>query len=105
MQTGAPRVTTWLLGCLAGTAQATATAAKDVRQEVVSYADLNLANEADAAILLQRVKAAARRVCTRNTAQSPLDFYNPLQRCADAATSRAMAEVNARAMTFAYVRS
>jgi UrcA family protein len=58
MKTLALVFTTLLSGCLAGTAQATTTADKHVRHEVVSYVDLNLANEADAAILLQRIKAA-----------------------------------------------
>jgi UrcA family protein len=70
----------------------------------VSYADLNLANDADAAILLQRVKAAAVRVCSRDVDLSPLEFYHPVRRCANAATARAMAEVNARSMVVAYVR-
>ena len=84
-----------LFGGLAATTDATTmtTTAKDVPYEVVSYADLNLENEADAAILLQRVTAAARRVCSRDVDLLPLDFYNPVQRCAKAATERAMADV------------
>jgi UrcA family protein len=104
MKTLALVFSTLLFGCLAGTAQATTTAAKDQPYEVVSYADLNLANEADAAILLQRIKAAAVRVCSRDVGLSPLDFYNPVGRCANAATTRAMADVNARSMVVAYVR-
>ena len=93
-----------LVGCLAGTAQATTVVAKNVPYEVVSYADLNIANEADAAILLDRVKAAARRVCSRDVDSSPLAFYKPVRRCAIAATARAMADVNARSTFVAYVR-
>jgi UrcA family protein len=105
MKTQALVFTALLVGCLAGTAQATTTAAKNVPYEVVSYADLNLGNDADAEILLQRVKAAARRVCTRSGAATSLDFYNPVQRCANAATARAMADVNARPIgTVASVR-
>ena len=95
MKTLTLTLTALLVGCLAGTAQAT-TAAKDAPYEVVSYADLNLANEADAATLLDRIKAAARRVCSRDVDLLPLDFHNPVQRCAKAATARAVAEINAR---------
>ena len=105
MKTQALVFTALLVGCLAGTAQATTTTVpKNVPYEVVSYADLNLANDADTEILLQRVKAAARRVCVRSGAAISLDFYNPVQRCANAATARAMADVEARSTTAAIVR-
>ena len=104
MKTQALVFTALLVGCLAGTAQATTTAAKNAPSEVVSFADLNIANEADAAILLQRVQAAARRVCIRSGALLSLDFRNALQRCADDATARAIADVNARSETVASVR-
>lgn len=104
MKTLALVFTTLLSGYLAGTAQATTTAAKDLPFEVVSYADLNLANDADAATLLQRVKAAAHRVCSRDVELLPLDFSHPVQRCAKAATARAMADVNARSAVVAYAR-
>lgn len=93
-----------LFGSLAATAHATTTVAKDVAYEVVSYADLNLANEADAAILLQRVKSAAQRVCSRDVELLPLNFAHPVKRCAAAATARAMADVDARTTLVAYVR-
>ena len=104
MKTRALVFTALLVGCLAGTAQATTTAARNAPSEVVSYADLDIANEADAAILLQRVQAAARRVCIRSGALLSLDFHNPLQRCANDATARAMEDVNARSLTAATVR-
>lgn len=93
-----------LFAGLAATAHATTTAAKGAPYEVVSYADLNLANDADTSILLQRVKEAAHRVCSRDAQLLPLDFHNPVQRCASAATARAMADVNARTAVVAYVR-
>jgi len=104
MKTRSLVLTALLVGCLAGNAQATTTAAKNAPSEVVSFADLNIANEADAAILLQRVKAAARRVCIRSGALVALDSYDPLQRCTNDATARAMADVNARSITVASVR-
>jgi|SRR4051812_39327920 UrcA family protein len=96
-------LTTVLFGCLAATAQATTAVGKNVPYEVVSYADLNLANATDAEILLQRVKAAAHRVCSRDAQLLPMDFHNPVQHCASAATTRAMADVNGRTAVVAYV--
>jgi UrcA family protein len=104
MKTRALVFTALLVGCLAGTAQATTTAASNMPSEVVSYADLNITNEADAAILLQRVNAAARRVCIRSGALLALDFHSPLERCVNDTTARAIADVNARAVTVASVR-
>jgi UrcA family protein len=88
-----------LIGCLAGTAQATTTATKNEWSEVVSYDDLDLSNEAHAAILLQRVKDAAHRVCIRSGALLALDFPEPMQRCTNDATSRAIADLSARSIT------
>jgi len=104
MKTRVLMITALLVGCLAGTAQATTTAAKNVPSEVVSYADLDIANHADAEILLQRVKAAAFRVCVRSGVLVWLDSHNPVQQCARAATARAMADVNSRSTTAAIVR-
>ena len=104
MKTRVLMITALLVGCLAGTAQATTTAAKNVPSEVVSYADLDIANHADAEILLQRVKAAAFRVCVRSGVLVWLDSHNPVQQCAKAATARAMADVNSRSTTAAIVR-
>jgi UrcA family protein len=103
MKTRILTITALLIGCLAGTAQAT-TAVKELPYEVVSYADLNIANQADAGILLDRVKAAARRVCIRSGSLVALDIHNPLQQCTAAATARAMKDVNSRSMTAAVVR-
>jgi UrcA family protein len=93
-----------LVGCLASTAQATSVAAKNVPYEVVSYADLNIANEADLATLHERVEAAARRVCVRSGVMLRLDFYNPLQQCFHDATARAMEDVKSRSTNSAIVR-
>src|SRR4030095_11475142 len=103
MKTRVLMITALLVGCLAGTAQATTTA-KSVPSEVVNYSDLNIANQADARILLQRVKAAAFRVCLRSGVLVWLDSHNPVQQCAKAATARAMADVNSRSTTAAIVR-
>jgi UrcA family protein len=93
-----------LATCLAGTSQATTTAVTKEWSEVVSYADLDLANQAHAAVLLERVKAAARRVCIRSGALLALDFNEPMQRCVNDATTRALEDVNAKKDTVASVR-
>ncbi len=83
-----------LSGLLAATAQATVS--RDVQREVVSYADLNLQSEADAAILVGRIEVAARKVCGLRTSRPlPLDIVARLRVCAEDATARAIAGVNA----------
>jgi UrcA family protein len=104
MKTRTLMFTALLVGCLAGTAQATTTAAKDAPYEVVSYADLDIANQADADVLLHRVRAAAFRVCLRVRPAIWVDFHSPVQECAKAATSRAMADVKSNSVTAAVVR-
>jgi UrcA family protein len=104
MKTRGLLLTALLIGCLAGTAQATTPVAKNMPYEVVSFADLNIANEADAAILLQRVRAAAHRVCVRSGALLALDLHNAMQRCTDDAITQAMSDVNEHSDTVASVR-
>jgi UrcA family protein len=97
MKTFAIAVATLLTGCLAATAQATVPV-KSVQKQVVRYGDLNLASQADAAILLGRIKAAARNVCGLHTAMLlPMEIQWRRQACADDATARALAEVDAAA--------
>jgi UrcA family protein len=79
---------------LIGTAQATAV--RNVRHQVVSYADLNLQDSADAAILLARIKNAAREVCgVRRAPLIPMELRVRFDACAEDATARAIADVNA----------
>ena len=97
MKTFAIALATLLTGCLAATAQATVPV-KGVQQQVVRYGDLNLASEADSAILLGRIKAAARNVCGLRTSMLlPMEIQWHRQACANDATARALAEVNTAA--------
>jgi UrcA family protein len=83
---------------LIGTAQATVT--RDVRHQVVSYADLNLQNSADAAILLGRIQTAAREVCgVRRAPLMPMELRVRFDACAADATARAIADVNSPLLT------
>jgi UrcA family protein len=87
-----------LAGSLTGMAHATSTV-RGVERQVVHYADLNLENEADAAILFSRIKSAARKVCGLGISPLPLAMQYHLQMCADDATARAVADVNAPLLT------
>jgi UrcA family protein len=97
MKTFAIAVATLVTG-LVGTAEATAV--RNVRHQVVSYADLNLANAADAAILMGRIQTAAREVCgLRHARLIPMEIRVRLDSCAAEATARAVADVNAPLLT------
>ena len=98
MKTLAIAFATLMTGCLAGTAQATVV--RDVRHQVVSYADLNLQNAADAAILRGRIESAARVVCgVRGMGPMPIEIRTRLEVCAKDATARAIADVDAPLLT------
>jgi len=85
---------------LAGMAHATTTVRRNMVQQVVSYGDLNLETEADAATLLSRIKAAARKVCGLDRATVlPLAMQYELQVSANEATARAINDVNAPLLT------
>jgi UrcA family protein len=97
MKTFAIALATLLTGCLAATAQATVPV-KGVQQQVVRYGDLNLASQADASILLGRIKSAARSVCGLHQGMPmPIEIQARLRACADDATARALADVDASA--------
>jgi UrcA family protein len=97
MKTFAIALTTLMTGCLAATAQATVPA-KGVQQQVVRYFDLNLASQADTAILFGRIKSAARTVCGLHQGMPmPIEIQARLQACAEDATARALADVDATA--------
>jgi UrcA family protein len=103
MKTRALVLATLVTGFLAGTANATAPVTK-VRQQVVSYTDLNLENAADAATLLNRIKSAARKVCgLLESGPMPIDLRSR-QVCANDAVARALADVDSRSTVVAAVR-
>ena len=100
-------VTTLLMGCLAATAHATTTrtATTETRQAVVSYSDLDLETQSGAKTLLRRIKFAARRVCGVNdVGLIAMEFRAQLHRCAEQATARAVADVDARTIVVADAR-
>ena len=100
-------VTTLLIGSLAATANATTKTAADenVRQAVVSFADLDLETQAGAKTLLRRITFAARRVCgVYDVGLIAMEFRAQLHRCAEQATARAVADVDARTIVVADAR-
>jgi UrcA family protein len=99
MKTSAIAIAALFAVCLAGTAQATTTVRKTVYQEVVHFGDLNLANEADAAILHGRITAAARKVCGVTRFPIPMEIKGYHHSCVKDATARAVADVNAPNLT------
>jgi len=72
----------------------------DVRTETVKFQDLNLNSEAGVETLYQRIKAAARRVCTDS--EGGLSSAYAAQRCEEKAESRAVLDVNAPQLTAFY---
>jgi UrcA family protein len=99
MKTFAIALATMMTGCVAVTAHASAPV-RNVQQQVVSYADLNLESASDAAILLTRIKFAARKVCgLRNPGVMPLAILDRLETCSAEATARAIADVNSPLLT------
>jgi UrcA family protein len=96
------RVTTSLkytviaLACLGGTApvMASQTTAQPI---TVKYGDLNLNNREDAATLLARIRAAARRVCGAQSAR--LDLQHAWRVCYDGSVNAAVATVDSPVLT------
>ena len=66
----------------------------DVRQQVVSYADLDLTRPAGVRELYHRIRYAARNVCETSYDRLGLD-----RRCFEQAIARAVAEVGAPLLT------
>ena len=75
--------------------------AEDVAQVHVKYADLNVNRPAGAAVLLQRIQAAAKKVCTMPGSRE-LDRAAQAKACTTQATVNAVAAVNAPALTGLY---
>ena len=90
---------TSLLALAAGIANAT-TSIEQTRQQIVNYADLNLDDDAGAAALMQRIRAAARVVCRAPGVEwMTLDSFLRAQRCLELATAQAIQRVGAKSLT------
>jgi UrcA family protein len=74
-------------------ALATGARADEAPQVHVSYADLNLGTRADAAVLYQRIRAAAARVCALPV-ESDLGHVSQTKACMARVTAQAVAAVD-----------
>jgi UrcA family protein len=76
--------------------------ATQVATRRVSFADLDLTRAAAAATLYSRIHIAARQVCEPAVGAPILKALEPTHRCIEAAITRAVADVNAPALTNYY---
>jgi UrcA family protein len=65
---------------------------------LVGYADLDLSQDADVRRLYRRIRTAAREACGGSYLLAPV-MSRGLKRCAEEATARAVARVNAPTLT------
>ena len=84
------------------TALAAAPAADALPQVAVTFADLDLASDAGAALLLRRIEAAARQVCGDPRELQPVARSMRVQQCNAQAIERAVTKVGAPKVTLAY---
>ena len=70
----------------------------DLRQRVVNYSDLNLSNEAGAAVLYQRITRAAHAVCELPIPWDAVAAAR-VRKCIHAARARSVNEINAPELT------
>jgi UrcA family protein len=70
----------------------------DPPARTVDFADLNLSSSAGAAVLYARIKSAAAEVCEPVNARA-LESFLSAKRCAEQSIARAVAYVNAPALT------
>jgi UrcA family protein len=65
---------------------------------LIGYADLDLSQDADVRRLYRRIRTAAREACGGSYLLAPV-MSRGLKRCAEDATARAVARVNAPSLT------
>ncbi len=85
--------TTALLILAVTTAQAAEVAPVDVASIDVTYGDLNLSKSQDAAILADRLQAAAHEVCLKTNDASPSVRKILMRRCVDQAVGKATSKI------------
>jgi UrcA family protein len=73
--------------------------ADGVRRCHVHYADLDLSRSPDAAALYSRIRSAAREVCEPVVASTRLESATRARQCVAQSIDRAVADVNAPALT------
>ncbi len=89
-----------LLGPLSACADAyAAQPGYEFAKRTVKYGDLDLTRSAGAATLYSRIQAAARAVCEPVSSSGRRDSFALTRRCVDQSITRAVADVNAPALT------
>jgi UrcA family protein len=84
------------------TALAAAPDADALPQVAVTFADLDLASDAGATLLLRRIEAAARQVCGDPRELQPMARSMRVRQCNAQAIERAVTKVGAPKVTLAY---
>ena len=93
-----------LLGSLSACADAyAAPPGYDVATRTVKYGDLDLARSAGAATLYSRIQNAANAVCEPAISSGARESILLTRHCVDESIARAVADVNAPALTSYYV--
>jgi len=89
------------LGCFASAADAS-DVSHDPLARTVSFAGLKLSRESDVKLLYGRIHAAAELVCAPLAIGGPIEATLRSQRCIRESVARAIADVNAPALTRYY---
>jgi UrcA family protein len=71
-------------------------------QVIVKFADLDLATDVGARVLLRRIEAAAEQICGDPRGLLPLDRQARVQQCNTQAIAHAVADVGAPRVTLVY---
>jgi UrcA family protein len=99
-KTTVPCVAMILFGCLSAGADAYAAQPDPtVAMRTVKYGDLDLTRTVGAATLYSRIQNAARAVCEPALSTGARDALQLTRRCVDQSITRAVADVNAPALT------
>jgi len=83
-------------------AWAAAPAADAPSQVIVKFADLDLATDVGASVLLRRIEAAAEHICGDPRGLLPLDRSVRVQQCNTQVIAHAVADVGAPRVTLVY---
>jgi UrcA family protein len=97
--------TTLAIGLLGLAAQGVAANGRDAKQQVVTFADLNVSSQAGALTLYKRLGAAARHVCSdlKTPLLENLMFRNSYRNCVAGAIASAVTSVDQPALTAEHV--
>jgi UrcA family protein len=78
---------------------------REVRQQKVSYADLNLRTDAGARTLLDRVQGAAKKVCAPEPSPNDLTQQTDFKTCLHDAVAGAVAELGNPTVSALYAQA